>query len=585
MNSFKCSWSIGAMVSLMLPGLSLAADHSAPVSYPVFPEALAKVQQVEGLGVIGDLKSDKQFYVLPPSNGTVTSNGLSSASANMDYCETIAQLHDQSLEIIKKYQEELNKYDASQLEAEQMEKDYNEGKKQASALKVSIDGHAKIMLAYDQQITSDQARLDDLYVQENSCQTRVACAQIKKEIAKIRADVVAVKKEKADSAAQNDWDETQYERAQSHVQDLYDQWQSKLNYLTSAGDRIKVLSKQNIEIYGEFAKLEGGTATLKYDSHWTEQFKQLVALNRSTNPGFSFTKIDTEDAIIHAAFKSNDSSSYLSSVPAILDYRISGQRGEGDIRLNAFPEKFSADLRLSLAGACAIANPARYRLKMDSQGVPEYGVSVDYKYRSAYHSHAKFFVDEKTFYQKVMNAGNSGFLWWKKSWENLDITQIDSSAYHFEWELLDPHTQYKPEERRKMEAEAVNFIISRLVSKYGTVNTTDPNAIARPPVPSSGLGDMANGLFTLCGTSNMYCAAASWIMKGLDEIIAGGSSSASGTRTFESKGELTWDETILQAVPATSSFESQYTGSGIKIIPVPSPSPSPTQGANHEASN
>ena len=211
-------------------------------------------------------------------------------------------------------------------------------------------------------------------------------------------------------------------------------------------------------------------------------------------------------------------------------------------------------MELSLISACPIARPDLFKSNKPQQ-FQGFGLTINYDFEAAYKNKIVFKVNQKEFYQKVMKAGSSGFLFWKKNWQTMDIDKIDSTSYSFNWELTDPYNKYDRSTRRRMEADAVNFIITDLLSKYGEPYRGQD--VVLPAKPTSGLSEVGDSLVSLCGVQNVYCATAGWVMKSLDAIIGSGNSTASGRRNFESTETITWDETILENVGGVTTYTTK----------------------------
>jgi hypothetical protein len=535
------------LVFLLIPIMG----EATPVTFPIYPDTLAKVLQVKDVRVVGDSKNANVFYVLPPSNAYAVASTPSLGNASLEFCKSVAELgvgaEKLSQQLIRVY----GTYEQVQAQAEQLRDEHSRLKKIADSMKVS-NAALQQVADTDTLIETDQKRLDNLYKQKGECTDN--CKQINYDISGTQNDLNNLRIIRQNLAQAHTMEVNRYEQALAIAETVNSELISKINEVNVQATQVKALINMNQSVFGDYGTMEGGYVHIEYDSHWGEKIKQLQDINRAANPTFSFQAIDTHDSIMHARLLPLDKNSYLKSAPAILSYTIGGQSGDGEIKLASFPDRISADLRLSLVGACPLAFPEMFPAQVYDHGKVAFGMSADYQYYSSFHSNAHFFVDESEFYKKVMNAGNSGFLWWKKSWETVDITQIDSNAYQFKWDLSDPTNQISSIERRKMEAQAVNFIIARLVAKYSKVANPETSL---PKIPTSGLGDVGQGLWDLCGTSNEYCAAASWLMKGLDEIIGGGDSTSSGTRKFDSSGVIEWDDTVLESVPGSSTYNGQ----------------------------
>ncbi len=412
---------------------------------------------------------------------------------------------------------------------------------------ISANNQAIQMLSLDDAIKQGQDRLDSLYSQSTNCLND--CGSIIAEIKSVQQSIRNFNSTKQSIIRQN------FEMANKVAQfkAAADAAQANLTYVTNryaqiASGKTDLIQKFR-ELYKTYTVLEGGIATIEFGSDWQKQIQTLKELNPTKN----FTAINTHDATVAMAVL-GASATNLASQPALLDSVVNGVANTNStIKVASYPEQFTANVRLSLTGACPIVYPNQFPSSPGIvNGKVQLGVSVNYQYDAAFETKIDCVYDEKEMYSKVLNSGNSGFLFWKRSWQSINIDDIKKTTFSCNW---DGQTNLDFYKRRKFEIDSLNYAISRMLMKYGQPQDI---SVTQPAIPTSGLSEIGQGLEDLCGASSIYCKAGSWVMKSFDAIFGSGSSTGSGTVNTQSTQYLKWDENLLQAVNEQTNFNTNH---------------------------
>jgi hypothetical protein len=170
-NVVVCALALGAAT----PALAM------PTLFPANKDDLLKVQNKTTSGVIGDTVETGLAWVLPPSAGTAKQNGFVMQSANLGFCQEMADLQDSSHQLVTIIQTLEADYKSKLPELDQKRQAYNDLYAKAAAI---VAGNTDI-----QKIESDVARLSDiesrldgLYTSSGSCSNPDTCAEINQEI-------------------------------------------------------------------------------------------------------------------------------------------------------------------------------------------------------------------------------------------------------------------------------------------------------------------------------------------------------------------------------------------------------------------
>ena len=168
-------------------------------------------------------------------------------------------------------------------------------------------------------------------------------------------------------------------------------------------------------LLGVYSQIAAGYAHLDYDTKWDAAVNTLTSYFGNQ---YQFRKIPTKDVRIFANIsKSENSATYLTSLPAILDYSVNGLKFQpfGEDRapeLSSLPSHLTGLIHLSLIGGC----PLYYQdfLKADTLRLAEipqnydFSISATFKYPAAFKLKMTATYNLFKFYEKITASAVHG---------------------------------------------------------------------------------------------------------------------------------------------------------------------------------
>lgn len=518
-----------------------------PTVYPAKPALFSQVvtsDQVTSKFLM-DHHDETLFYVLPPAFGHAYASSFSMANTNLGFCEDMVNIQTAGHGISGRLKRISEDQDTIQSEISSQTQALVNAQSRLNELKASNGIAAQIILV-DQSLALNQARLDALYTGTESCIDD--CSEIAVEIKMLQDANLTFENSKQSLIRENLATANEVGRLLNEIQVQHAQILAAQNRYASLDTQKISLLMSLKELFSTYAHLEGGTASFRYDSGWSHQVELLNRLN----PGKKFITINAYKAEINASALGADANS-LDTLPAFLSSTIDGRtNGNGALLVGAFPEQFTETVRLSLAGACPKIHPSDFQVKLFEPGKIDLAVSIKYAFDVASNTKIDCAYDEKEVYLKILTSGSTGALFWKKNWSTLDLNNIKNSTFLCKWDGQQMN-QTTFAERRKLEADALNYAISQMLSQYAKPNDLEVNA---PLASHSGMTEVGEGLQRLCGASSVYCLAGSWILKSFDTIFGHGPSTGSGSFHKESTVHLVWDENLLAPIEGQIDFDT-----------------------------
>ena len=519
---------------------------AVPTLYPRPGNRLSEVAKSTQALILTDTNEPNQLWVLPPLSGKVSFSGVF-AGANIGFCHEMKFLQSAGERLAQRIEansKELETTYAPELEALRQQK--SDLQIQAEAFYANPIADSIRDLA--EAIEDADIRTDDLREQRDACNSSGCEELINEEIAEIaeqrRADRAAL----AELRTQHREEYTQHTRLKRQAEavtvslnDIEDIMGRKLNEI------LKTKGMLN-DLYAQYAKLEGGFGNFAFQSGWRTAIEDV----RANNPTFNVLPIPTHDARLHTTLVPGiGSSSYLESLPVVLNYSIDGREYDPNSpvqSLPAFPESVAAQARLSLVGMCPIQFPGDWPLERQD-GMPLFGLTATYSYDSAFKTKAVatynlYKIYE--YYKKVETKG--GF--------------FRSSTKVTEWktESGEPVINVSVEDEGLLSKEEVTALreeISLLLLQdvLLAMGVPAPSGDRLNPLtpPPSGATTLANGLNATCGWS-IWCLGGSWVLRGLQSIFGGSSAEASFKSTYNVNASRTYDVSQVAPRPAVVTY-------------------------------
>ncbi len=82
-------------IAVLLTACTIGSANAAPTLYPTKPDVLAKIVKDNRITsqVLMDTHDDNTFYVLPPKSGYAYASNISTASANLGFCQDMININ------------------------------------------------------------------------------------------------------------------------------------------------------------------------------------------------------------------------------------------------------------------------------------------------------------------------------------------------------------------------------------------------------------------------------------------------------------------------------------------------------------
>jgi predicted nucleic acid-binding Zn-ribbon protein len=546
-----------ACTSLTYAGQALAA----PTLYPRNVDALRQVINTTNATLLGDTENPYMVYVLPPKAGTATASQSQFRSANIGFCQEMANLQTFSRELAAVINRKALQLQDREPELQAAQHRAQTLREQAEQM-VASSRDLQTVISISDRLQTIESRLDSLYDRLNRCtDSTPECELITTEARNLEREKTDLNAEARVLRTKVRTELAQYNRARQAAQaarEAYDEALAPYNRILQGLEQAR---STLFSSYSQFGKLEGGYASITYDSGWDQSMQTL----RAANPGIRFEMIDTRNAQLRVGLTGASSrEEYLASLPAILDYTVNGRTylpygtATANDTLPSFPSRLSGGMRLSLVGACPLVNPEIYGVKRDQQGLPVFTIGSTYEYPSTFRTRVSFQFNMYKVYEQIRDSGTSGGLFWTRSWNHVTENRLGRESMNVRWEEEDPSNQVTLEEKQRIEREIKNELMARALRQFATpMVDSHPELLAAPAVPTSGAIVLANGLSSTCGWYSIYCSAGAWLIRGLQSIFGGSESESTYRSRMDITETETWSTDQARYRAASTSFTTE----------------------------
>jgi hypothetical protein len=358
----------------------------------------------------------------------------------------------------------------------------------------------------------------------------------------------ALNKDRRDLTLKNVADSQVYDRKKAAIQAIQDNLNDAEESFIKIDGRMLAIKNQFLDMYSRFGKMEGARAAFNFDSHWDENIEKL----KSDNPGFSFSRIHTENARLYMGLKSGAA---LPENVTVLGYELPGTMNGNAMELNSsFPPKISTNVILSLVGACALLHPADFDIDPEeiSSGM-SYGLTVTYDFPTAMMLSVKAKYNMHKMYQKYVSSGSSGGLFSSHSWTSVEEHNFFSDSFVIDWTEQDPQNSISDEDRLKVESDMRRGVLERYANMaLPSIPNRDAILQATTP-PAHGAVVIANSLTSAC-PGNPFCVAGSAIFSVLDAIFGSSSQSANSVFTQDVDQVEKWEKSKIVLKPWITTY-------------------------------
>lgn len=542
--------------------------HAVPSAYNSQCGAL-EIDNTTTSTIIRDNKDCRQAYVLPPASGKAQLTGFS-PNANLGFCAEMKDLQATSRRVVERIEQTSKRIDEMEPAVAAASRKLELAKKEL--LDVTKTSEMQLIGSVEDEVATIEAQIERTLESLNTCES--ACAELQREYRELRVARREAKNELRGLREQHAATVKRAEKARRNLESAqfaYDEVFAPVDRLV---EQQSALRTQLLEWYAHFAKMEGGTAHVDYNTGWEANIDELSA--KYSNK-YNFKAIDTKDARIFANFVgSNDKESYLSSMPAILDYSLAGlkyqpygdeEKAEGSEyeSLSALPARIQGSIRLSLVGGC----PLYYKDFLDSDTLtPDenleqkyaFALSASYKYPAAFALRMKASYNLYKFYERIAKSSSKGGLFSRKHYQSVVEKKVDKDTFHIDWEVEDPDSIYTAEKREEIATALKAELIGRVLGTMAQpVFSSQPVMNVSTAMPAeTGAIVLARGLEKTCGYASVWCTGGAWLLRGLDAIFGSSKSESYYRATHDRTATEEWNVSSTTWRTGSTGFSGEF---------------------------
>ena len=270
---------------------SLSA-FAVPSLYNGHPGA-EPIKNTTAANVIRDSQSAKVAWVMPPAIGATEMSEFYS-TGNIGFCPSLQSLFSATNALAERMEGLVASVKEDEKTLKLAETDLLAEIKAKSELAVSMS--AKDLILLDNEISAKQDTIFLLLESLDSCSED--CTEIAEEYQSENTELNTLKDERAKLGRENRAADRALKQADAKItaaRDIMDTVGTRIDKLLV---RITSLNTSINDMYAGRGKLEGGFATIDYQTGW----QKAVAKLSEQNPSIDFSKIPTRNTRIHANF-------------------------------------------------------------------------------------------------------------------------------------------------------------------------------------------------------------------------------------------------------------------------------------------
>lgn len=484
-----------------------AADLAvaAPTLYP--EHFNSGIRNPTNSDILADDQNSRRFYVLPPSDAVAQVTGLHTVTANVGFCSEIAKLQRYNSDTLDRLNAMKTKDLNTKTQLEQQNKKFAQASEELAGYIVAANLHE--LASLDAKVFQLEKRLDDLYSQYRKC-TR-ECAVLQKDIESSQLLRTELLTKRFELSAADLMASTEYERKKVFVAAI----KENVSELERSWKQIQGDLK---DLYSEFNRMfdahsmrEGGRASITFNSGWTENVRRLSA----QNPGYSFEKIATKNAVIRAGAYSK---SNLIVAGSVLAFDVGGSSADGLLSLESYPENFSGNVVLNLLAVCPLLHPEWFDIKVPNKlENMTYGITVGYEYPAAMKYEVTARYNMRRMYELIKSQGTSGGFFSSNSWSDHAEQEYFKDSFSVDWKIQDDKLLLSPEQKLAINSDLRRQVMSRMASQL-VMNNPQVQAALAFELPKTGSVVLANSLDKNCPL-NVYCKGASIVLNVLQAVF------------------------------------------------------------------
>jgi hypothetical protein len=480
---------------------------------------------------------------MPPNSASSIVSGLHSINANVGFCQEMADTQNYSRTIASRINELALQQTESLKEISRTQAKLSKARKE-QADSVVLDQLEEIT-ALDSRLDNIEARITDLNNSLMKCTQN--CKNTRNEIQDLRSEKMEVSKQRRTLAASHTKGLQNYAKKKALVIAINDDLNDQKDAIGKLISRINSIKENFLGMYNSFGKMEGARAGLQFKSSWDQNIESL----RKENSNFDFKKINTQNTVITTNIANIDS---IPTGGAILGYDLGGSYSEGKISLPSYPENMSANVRLSLLGACPVLHPKSFNIDIpNTTDEMKYGMTASYEYPSAFVTDVSVKYNMHKMYQKVVSSGSSGGFFSSRSWTSVDERNYFKDSFSVNWNEQDSANSLTDLQKADLEREMRNNIFARLAT-IGLPEVSNAGSLVSPKALSkTGAVVLSESLMTAC-PGNMYCVGAAITLDVLQSIFGNSATSASYNNVQDVESTDSWSRSKVVYKPWISAY-------------------------------
>lgn len=534
------------MQKIIISFLAAAATTSfaLPSVYVKNSNLTKQVKESSVSTLVADTQDPNRVWVLPPNAGQAELQDIA-PTTNASLCRGTKAL----LNGVSDLDEKRAELSLAMVDNEKESKKLSEIVQQRRDELASVEALPEVqdMKRLASAIEKITGEIEDLYEKAGEAETKEERDAIRQEIKELKAEKKEAKQELKELKKEHRKNYAKFNRAQRRLKAAQENLADVNAYLEQILKDIDDATASMLQLYKERAPLVGATASIDYNSGWTNEIKRLS----SNYQGLNFSRIPTYNARVHADFiKVTDKETYYQMLPPIAGYNINGHGklpygerkkvDDPERHLTAFPEAVVADLYLNLVGACPALDKdffekVDFDFKRGGSGVPLYAISTTYEYDAASVFEVKARYNLWSFYEKVVKRSTRGGFFSRRSFIDIIETKFGNDSLSIEIRNDGHIPPEKVEQIRKdIKIELVSRVLNAIARpKFGQTIKTPVHHLPE----ENGAVVLAKGLGKVCGV-NIYCQVGGWILRAGDAIF--------GTTTAQTRFQKSWNHTATE---------------------------------------
>lgn len=460
---------------------------------------------------VADSDNPLRYYVLPPNSSTAKVVSLNMVTANVGFCNEIAQLQQYNSDTLAL----LNSMKANDLALKNQIDDQRNKlvKNNSEIMAYTANPDLQNIINYDFKLSQLDKRLEALRIQSLMC--RQNCDALMQDLSSVQEQKSYLLTQRSVNFSTEQlglMQELQQKKSlnlelQKHITELEQNWKELQS-------NLKNLYADFNKMFDAHAKREGGRIAISYDSKWTANVDQL----KKDNPQYSFERIQTKNAKIRV---NSYSKSHLAVDGAVLSFDVSGQLADNVLNLESYPESFSGSAVLNLLGVCPLLHPEYFGIPV-ANGLDDmsFGLTVSYDYPASMKYDITAHYNMHRMYELIKSQGTNGGFFSSSSWTDQQEQNFFKDSFWVDWKVQDDRNLFTEQQKLTINSDLRRQIMTRLASSL-VLNNSAPKLALAGDAPETGAMVLSNSLNKAC-PANVYCKGAS-IVFGVLQAIFGSS--------------------------------------------------------------